>query len=61
MDEQKDERNFDNLINDLWYKKNDKNNSEYVPDDSDEDEKILGSRKRIICSDVQGGRHGSHR
>ena len=43
MDEQEDEEDFDNLINDLQNHHNYENSRDYVPDNYDEDDNILGS------------------
>ena len=43
LDDQEDEEVFDNLINNLQHHHNDENVSNYVPDNSDGDNDILGS------------------
>ena len=43
MDDQEDEEYVDNLIHDIQHHHNYDDNSDYVPDDSDEDDNILWS------------------
>ena len=43
LDEHVDEAFFDKMINDLQHHHNDDEDSDYVPDDSDEYENIIGS------------------
>ena len=45
LDEQEDKEDVYNLINYLQHHHNDDNDSDYVPDDSDGDDNILGSWK----------------
>ena len=43
LDKQEDEEDFDNPINDLKHQHNDDDNSDYIPENSDGDDNILGS------------------
>ena len=43
LDKQEDEEDFDNPINDLKHQHNDYDNSDYIPENSDGDDNILGS------------------
>ena len=45
LDEKEDKEDFDNLLNDLQHNHNDDDDRDYVPDDSDGDDDILGSQE----------------
>ena len=56
MDKKEDKEDFDNLINDPQHHHNDGNDSDYVPDNYDGDEDILGSREaEYAAMDEKGG------